>query len=46
MKVFGLIMLMFGFAIHRAEKEVAKETSKEPVEDVQAEVIEEPKSEE
>ena len=44
--VFGLIMMMFGFAIHRAEKEIAKETAKEPVEEVQAEVIEEPKSEE
>lgn len=44
--VFGLIMMMFGFAVHRAEREVAKETSKKPVEDVQAEVIEEPKAEE
>ncbi len=42
--VFGLIMLMFGFAIHRAEKELAKAT-KETIEDVQAEVIEEPKVE-
>lgn len=42
--VFGLIMLMFGFAIHRAEKELAKVT-KETIEDVQAEVIEEPKVE-
>lgn len=42
--VFGVIMLMFGFAIHRAEKELAKAT-KESVEDVQAEVIEEPKAE-
>lgn len=42
--VFGLIMLMFGFAIHRAEKEFAKVT-KETIEDVQAEVIEEPKVE-
>ena len=42
--VFGLIMLMFGFAIHRAEKELAKAT-KETIEDVQAEVIEEPKAE-
>ena len=40
--VFGLIMMMFGFAIHRADKEIAKES----VEDVQAEVIEEPKAEE
>lgn len=42
--VFGVIMLMFGFAIHRAEKELAK-AIKESVEDVQAEVIEEPKAE-
>ena len=42
--VFGLIMLMFGFAIHRAEKELAKAT-KETIEDVQAEVIEESKAE-
>ena len=42
--VFGLIMLMFGFAIHRAEKELAK-APKETIEDVQAEVIEEPKAE-
>lgn len=42
--VFGLIMLMFGFAIHRAEKELAKVT-KETIEDVQAEVIEELKAE-
>ena len=42
--VFGLIMLMFGFAIHRAEKELAKAT-KETIEDVQAEVIEELKAE-
>lgn len=42
--VFGLIMLMFGFAIHRAEKELAKAT-KETIEDVQAEVVEEPKAE-
>ena len=43
--VFGIIMMMFSFAVHRAEKEVAKEvvkeTPKEPVEDVQPEVIEE-----
>ena len=39
-------MMRFGFAIHRAEKEIAKETAKEPVEEVQAEVIEEPKAEE
>ena len=41
---------LFGFAIHRAEKEVAKEvakeTAKQPVEDVPVEVIEEPKAEE
>lgn len=42
--VFGVIMLMFGFAIRRAEKELAKAT-KETVEDVRAEVIEEPKEE-
>ncbi|MBQ4398244.1 MAG: DUF308 domain-containing protein [Bacteroidales bacterium] len=42
--VFGLIMLMFGFAIHRAEKELAKAT-KETIEDVKAEVVEEPKAE-
>ena len=43
--VFGIIMMMFSFAIHRADKEAGKEvvrnTTKEPVEDVQAEVIEE-----
>lgn len=42
--VFGVIMLMFGFAIRRAEKELAKVT-KETIEDVHAEVIEEPKEE-
>lgn len=42
--VFGVIMLMFGFAIRRAEKELAK-ASKETIEDVHAEVIEEPKEE-
>lgn len=45
--VFGVIMMMFGFAIRRAYKEdakgVVKETTKESVEDVQAEVIEEAK---
>ena len=44
--VCGLIMMMLGFDIHRAEKEIAKENAKEPVEEVQAEVIEEPKAEE
>lgn len=46
--VFGLIMLMFGFAIHRAEKEATKKiakTAEEKIEDVQAEVVEEPKAE-
>ena len=42
--VFGVIMLMFGFAIRRAEKDLAK-ASKETIEDVHAEVIEEPKEE-
>ncbi len=47
--VFGIIMMMFGLAVHKADKELAKlvaqATAKEPVEDVQAEVIEEPKAE-
>lgn len=43
--VFGLVMMMFAFAVHRAEKEAIKEANKEPVEDVKAEVIEEPKAE-
>ena len=42
--VFGLIMMMFAFAIHRADKEAEKEKAK-LVEDVKAEVIEEPKAE-
>jgi uncharacterized membrane protein HdeD (DUF308 family) len=43
--VFGIIMLMFAFAIRRADKEVAKKAVKEEVEDVEVEVIEEPKAE-
>ena len=40
--VFGLIMMMFAFAVHRADKEAEKEL----VEDVEAEVIEELDAEE
>lgn len=43
--VFGLIMMMFAFAVHRADREAEKEKAKESVEDVKAEVIEEPKAE-
>lgn len=42
--VFGLIMMMFAFAVHRADREAEKGKVKEHVEDVKAEVIEEPKA--
>ena len=38
--VFGIIMMMFAFAIRRADKEIMKGTTKETVEDVQVQVIE------